>query len=596
MAWLREIPLWAILAFSAAIAVAYSPNVIHVFGIHTDYDNLYTRSPHFLHPEAEHLFAVARPVAALFSNLTMLPVLSIGDYRWTRIFSIIMVCVLGAQMMGNCIQLLRVRTLDAVAVAIATFVVPAFTYSVLVAAAWAPHLLTIFIAFGAYTCLGRSNLQSIPFLVYATRRDYPGLRIQFLKYASVRPVWIACILYQLALYDYPPNALIIAVFPVIGILFSRAPRAYRTLLAARDIAFIGVNLVLYFVSVKLLYIPFARLFTAADSDPPANMSAFLLRLTAGYRFKLDTDPVQILGRLRHLLGVAGDLWFMPQAHIRFLTGIVFLVAVAVAGAWVRHTRTVPMPARENGPRLRFGAWDSEGAVAVYITAACFILAGAPVLAASGGFVTYRTVAVSTAVAAIAFVYAIRSIVEIPSSRISKNTAAASTIADVALALTIFAAVGSTLYTNYLTMRLARSEFAYFTAMAHQAIDSKAKTIFLVDPRPIMLPEDIPVVYDQQGRAAPPYELGCFSDYCIETGSILHIAIEELGHSDREFTILTPQGDEPVPGLTCAMLTGPAPTYPPNPNARSIAVIDHFRTLTPLMCVDYSLAAWHDLGL
>lgn len=598
--WLRKLPFWAIFVFVAAVAIVYSPNVIQVFGVHTDYDNLFTRNPHFLHPEAGHLFAVARPIAALFTNLMMLPVASLSDYRWTRLFSIFTLCVLGTQMIGNSVLLLRVRWQHAAAIAIATFVVPGFTYSVLVAAAWAPHLLTILIAFAAYTTLGRSNLQSIPFLISADRRDYPILYRQLLNYFAARPVWGACLLYQLALYDYPPTALIVAVFPAIGILFSQAPRTYRTLLALRDICFIGTNLIFYFVSVKLIYFPFIRHFTSLNIDiPAANLSPFLARLTAPYRFTLEMHPGQIVTRLAHLMSVTGDLWFLPQARIHLLVGVVVLVAVMATNiaATFRRGRGEGGRAmyRETADRLRFGARNSEGTVTASVLAACFIISGAPILAASGGFITYRTVAVPTAVVSIIFIYSLSVIAETLSNGIRNRFGRAPNIADATVQLAVFAAVAGGFYINWATMKLARNEFAYFTAIARQAIESRAKTVFIIDPRPIILPDDIPVTYDQRGRAAPPYELGCFSSYCLQTGSILHIALRELGYADTQFTILTPQGDEPVPGLTCKMLTAPAPNYPPNPSQRSISVINYYRTLTPLTCVDYNLG-WHDLEI
>src|ERR1051325_9816028 len=99
----RHAPLFAVLAFSLAVAFAFSPNLLSIYGIHNDYEMLSSKRLAFFHPEAGELFAIARPVAALLTNLTMLPVESLSDYRWTRLFSLLTMCVLGAQLMSICI-------------------------------------------------------------------------------------------------------------------------------------------------------------------------------------------------------------------------------------------------------------------------------------------------------------------------------------------------------------------------------------------------------------------------------------------------------------------------------------------------------------
>ena len=84
----RRVPLWAFaLLVSASYIVAWSPNLLHVFGIHNDYEMLIFKNYGLLYSEAEQSFSIARPVGALLSNLTVLPAESIADLRWTRLFS-----------------------------------------------------------------------------------------------------------------------------------------------------------------------------------------------------------------------------------------------------------------------------------------------------------------------------------------------------------------------------------------------------------------------------------------------------------------------------------------------------------------------------
>lgn len=593
--WLPSVPIGAALVFAAVIGLAYSPGVLVVHGIHGDYEMLVYRGTGFLHPEAGHLFAIGRPVSALLTNLTILPLQSLSDFRWVRIFSILTVCILGIQMMSNCIVRLRTTTLDALALALSTFLVLPFIYSVSNPAAWAPHLLTILFAFGAYAILGRSNLQAIPFLILVNRGDWWSLPHQARAYACHHPVLTACLVYQLALYDYPPSALILAVFPVIGVLFSRAPPAYRTLIAVRDILFLGVNLALYAAFTKLVYLPVGRFFlekVEVSADP------FIARLAASYQYALITDPGEILARVGRLARVAGDLWFLPQLSIHFLTGVVLLLAIITANGTRLFGRHYPRPQigqpEASAARLKFDSWTSGAVVTVLVVGVCFLVSGAPVLTSAGGFISYRTIVVSIALVAIVFLYGVRVVAEVLLGMALSSYSVAMRGANGVMMLVVAAALAGSFYANYATMKLSRNEFAYFTGIVKQAIESKSKTIFFLDPRPLTLPEDNPVIFDQQGRAIPPYELGCLSAYCLQSGAIMHVAAAELGRPVGAFSILTPRGDYPVPGLTCPMLTSPTPSYPPHASAEVVATIDYYRTLTPLMCETHDLK-WHDLG-
>jgi hypothetical protein len=150
------------------------------------------------------------------------------------------------------------------------------------------------------------------------------------------------------------------------------------------------------------------------------------------------------------------------------------------------------------------------------------------------------------------------------------------------------------YANYLTMRLSRNELAYFKGIARQAIDNGSKAIVLIDPRPFSLPEDIVVAYDQTGRAVPPYELGCLSGVCLQSGAILHVAAAELGHRMDVFDVHPIRHDEPTPGITCERLTAATPSYR-GLSERTISLVRFLRSQAPITCVTYSLA-WRNLEL
>ena len=132
------------------------------------------------------------------------------------------------------------------------------------------------------------------------------------------------------------------------------------------------------------------------------------------------------------------------------------------------------------------------------------------------------------------------------------------------------------------------------SIVRQAAEHKSATIVILDPRPAMLPEDIPVVFDQRGRAVPPYELGCLSGLCMQSGSIVRIAARELGYPPDRFRIYSARAGDPIPGLTCQMVTDPNEPDPSLPRQTRL-VLQWYRRLAPITCVPYSLD-WHDLSI
>ena len=72
---------------------------------------------------------------------------------------------------------------------------------------------------------------------------------------------------QLAFYDYPPNSYSSRSSRSLRSLFSRAPALYRIVVAVRDLGFVVVDLVIYFLSSQdVLSSPFVRLMTFRHGD------------------------------------------------------------------------------------------------------------------------------------------------------------------------------------------------------------------------------------------------------------------------------------------------------------------------------------------
>jgi hypothetical protein len=588
------LPLWATLVFAVGVFCALAPNLLHLYGIHNDYEMaIYAGQHRGFFQESGHLMAVGRPIAALLSNIPMMPVRVFDDFRWTRIFSTLTVCLLGAQMIWICVRVLQVKVVDALALALATFLTPAFIYSILNATAWAPHLVTIFISFVAYIIVSKSNVQALAFLALPSLSDYREVWRQIVAYLAVRRVLTASLVLQLALYDFPPNALIIAVFPVIAVLFSRAPQRFRILLAVRDIAFIVGNLALYVVTAKLIYMPLiGRLGFALAVDPG---SAFGARVSQSYKYALNMDVGEMLARLREIATVSGDLWFLPQARVHLvLAGAILLALVAAVGLAGQRSRGNGATKDSDAlGRLTISSWTSNGVMAIVVSMVCFLLAASAVLGSSGGFVTYRTIPVCMALAAIVAVYFARYGAEAVWRLAGGVPHRSAGVGDLAVILMMCAAVGGNFYMNYLTMRLARSEMAYFADIVRRTEAGKKQAIVIIDPRPFSLPEDHPVAYDAKGRWIPPYELACFSGPCLQTGSIARVVGQLLGYPDDRFKVYPLRGNDTPPGLTCDGLASPTFTYAPGMSQSAVELMKFLRSLQA-ECVDYNVD-WLDLS-
>ncbi len=588
------IPLWAAFGSIALFALAYSPNIIAIYGIHNDYEMIHRRSHAFFHPEAEALVAIARPIAAFFTNFPMFLVDRISDYRGTRIISLVTLCVVALQFASICIRILRVKPLEAAMLSVSTFVVPPFIYSVLNATALPSHFFPILISSAAYGILSHSNLATLSFGRLLRERHIGNIARQAVMYGTSRAVITAGLVFQLALYTYPPNAMFIVLFPVVGVLFSRTGPTYRLIVALRDIGFIGAGIAIYLLTVKLIYMPFVRLFTALYTGEVVDPRAIGDRLNATYRMEFNADPWAFIRRLENLLEVSGDLWFLPQVRAHYMTLAAVSLAVIVGGLLsIGRWRSVgeKYPAIS---RMRFDSWTSYGIPCVVLITASFVISGAPILASATGFVTYRTTAVPIAIACALFIFAALCLAEAALAGLQATATATSQLRAAVMVTLALAGVGGNFYAGCLTMKLARNETAYFRTIVQDAIDRKSKAIILVDPRPYALPEDIPVVFDEKGRAVPPYELGCLSGYCIQDGSIIHITAANL-ERPRAFKVHVQRENDPVPGLTCALLETPQPTYPPNATKFTRDSIDYYRSLAPFSCVTYNLK-WHDLSL
>ncbi len=582
----RATPQWLFWAFAIAMVIAYLGSTFAVYGVHGDYDSFTGRNPDspFYFVEAWQLLSVARPVAVWVSNIPLYPMSGIEDFPWARLFGMLALCVIGIHMISICVSRLRVRPFDALALAIVAFLAPAFAVSIMNIAAWGPYQTAVWFAFCAYSFLSVSNKQLFLFSSYATARQYRGVIRHVWHYITRWHFGLAFLFFQIAMYDYPSNALFFCLLPAIALLFSQSPFLYRALIACRDIVFLGANLVIYFLTTKLIYFPILKANYPVRVFPDTGYTSY-------YRFELQRDPLAFLARLSEQLRVGGNLWFLPQSHVYIAVAMIVL-----GGLWLAQSRFVPSSTNFGSQLARLkikSAW-SEGAFIVGIVAICYFVSGSPILLSIGGIVDYRTIAAPTALTAVIFLFMIGGIAEILEVRVPSLNALPWSLPRIAIIAVLISAVGITADHIRMTVRLSVNEFAYVTSLIRHAAETDHRTLVILDQRDVFPPNDLPVAYDQKQRAIMPYQLGCFSSYCFSQPEIYAIARRQLGYANTRIAINIFRGDE-AQGLTCASFAAPDSAIPPALSAETTDKIKEIQKRGGVDCVPFDLV-WHDIAL
>src|SRR5947208_17132399 len=68
----------------------------------------------------------------------------------------------------------------------------------------------------------------------------------------------------------------------------------------------------------------------------------------------------------------------------------------------------------------------------------------------------------------------------------------------------------------------------------------------------------------------------------------------ISHVRFRSKVYPTRGDDPIPGLTCEMLTGENAALPPRLSKRERNTVDWFRGMAPVTCMTYTLD-WHEIG-
>lgn len=580
------LPLWVPLTLILVTFVAYIGTVFGLYGVHGDYDTFLGRSVEspFWFVEEWQLLSVARPVAVWVSNIPLYPMEGLADFPWARAFGIATLCIIGLNMTGLCVRFLRIRPFDALALAVVVITVPAFSVSIMNIAAWGPYQTSVWFGLCAYTSLSRLNRQIALFRVYATLAQYRGFGRHLLRYVTRWRFVLACLFFQVGLYDYPSNALVICLFPVMVLLFSQVGLVCRLLIACRDIAFVGANLLFYFLTTKLIYFPILRATYPVRVFPDSGYTSY-------YRFELQRNPIALLSRLSELLRVAGNLWFLPQSNAFIFVGVIIIGALLL-----RWASGAPSASdRDSAPgHLDRRSWQCNVAFGVAIAAVCYFISAAPILLSIGGFVDYRTIAAPTGLTGVILLYALQVVARSMEERIAFLNPLRRRLPEIAMVTALTSAIVVTAYHVHVTVRLALNEFAYVGSLIRQAVEGGAETLVVLDWRPVFPPNKLHVAYDQRHHAIMPYQLGCFSSYCFSQPAIYSIARQQLGYAKDRLRVTIFRAED-ARGLTCNLFTSPDPTFPAELAAETIAKIESVRRRGPVSCVPFNLA-WHNAAL
>lgn len=327
------------------------------FGTHNDY-SVFSYENHRCclgYPESQHLFFIGRPLGALLLNVQLLPVDEIGDFRWLRLISCMLVVLLFLGVARLLCREAPERSSESTLAAFSITLLPAPLLYVVWATNAVPGLVALLLAVAAYFLIARA---------WESQTRY-----------RIASAVLGGALLQASFYVYPPGSFCFLLFPSWRALMTRklaeASWRWRTLTEFCVVVFASA---LYFLSLKIIATP---QFVAAyfdDSRPkPSGVYGTSLAGGLGERMGVFADYVA------RSFGMWMDGWLNdPVSVLSF--AIVVLLVLAIQQISEKRSFFV-----------------AAGRVAV--PCAAFLMAAAPVVASSGGFATTRNVFVGSALAA-----------------------------------------------------------------------------------------------------------------------------------------------------------------------------------------------------
>ena len=575
--WISSRGLWiAQAAFALALSAIYLPGVIFVYGVMADAEQIFFKSDGFIGHEAWHLARIGRPIGALFVNIPLLFLDHLSDFRYARLFSLLTIIVVGCMMIRILVRRLWIRPVIAMIIATGILCLPGFIFSVMNPTAWSMHLLSLVLGVGAYALLARSHASSL-FLSNSVRAlNYSGVWQNYFAPGRRGAVAMALLLFQLGMFCYPPNCLVILIFPIATLLFSPIPVPCRESIFLRDLGFVAAGVVLYVATLKLVYFPIGHaleLLAAVPDTGPASI----------YRFVFDFNLIDVLRRLLDSLRVAKDLWFLPNFGGFILAGYAALAAGLVLTGVIRRP-------------LQAGAMKT-GSLAIVAIGMCYVLSVAPLIFSVGGLIPYRTVVAPSAIVLLVVLYVAGRICASPVARFAPRRAW--TAPDLPYVLPMLVAIfWTTSYGICTVIQICQNELVYVASAVRDASLKGADGLVVLDGRKMISPDEVWLSHDIQGRALVPYESGCFSTYCIGAPGIYAVAKEELRLPKNSIDVLILR-NEVLKGATCESLHknmlefGTVRGWPTR-NPSEIELRDFLAQNAKVECREYD-TKWLDLG-
>lgn len=306
----------SLLGFGVLAFFIFLPAFITKFGMQNDYGFLgYSPAQDWLgFPESLHLFAIGRPVGAVFLNLHGFFLRSLTCFGPARFFSFAVMLGSAWLIFQHLATRLRVDRVIAAAMGICVLLLPAGQLYILWLTNFVPGALNMLFALLFYRIL--DEVDPVEFLRGGGR--------------SLRWAAIALSFFFLSLCIYPPTALTFLALTFAKILFLPAEDwSLIRRLVLRDLVFAGAGMILYLLAFKLVLLP---LFAEYGSDAYRE-TVSTINQEGGYRFELTSNLMEKISEFGYLstLGIGGTLHaIVGDGSVWVMLGLTFAAFIYAA--------------------------------------------------------------------------------------------------------------------------------------------------------------------------------------------------------------------------------------------------------------------------
>lgn len=301
-------------------------------------------------PETQHLFWVGRPLGALLLNVHFSFLTDVASFAWARLASLIIAAATAAYVVHSLEKIAPENRMTALAVGVLIFTLPSYLLYIQWLTNLVPGILAVALSAAAYSWIDR-GVAGTP--------------------SRKAPIAVGLALLFASFLIYPPNAFFYLLFTCWRAAFAAADRR-RLSRAAIDFVILGAMSGAYVLAAKLLVLPFMK---AAFGLGRIN------RPRGTYAVNFASDIERTISVALEYVTAASNLWLMGWSGIFSLITAAAVVVAAVVSVH-RWRSSIPERQRE--------------AVSCAVTLGAILVSAAPVVAASGGFVMFRSLFVTAA--------------------------------------------------------------------------------------------------------------------------------------------------------------------------------------------------------